>query len=278
MPLTISRPAQIDVTRSNPAKVLYQFGDENTDGSFKITNEGIDFKFEIRVNGVWNLAGIIIAQASVLLGRQLKLSGAGEFLQTTGQPSGITTLIPRVEYTDLGTGQPHYPKLGELLIKQSVIPEPDSEVLVFGVLGLLALAGGTERRLVTAVWIEIGTTAPTTPIKFTISDSFGIGNIFYEERYEPELFTSNTKVRLPFKGGGFQTDPGQFLVFRFDTEPSTLFSVRRNSAFGFWFAFDFYLLSTEDLWIDTTTERILTSENGSVLVNEDGNVLLSTPT
>jgi hypothetical protein len=270
----ITRKLPPDITITNPAGEIYQRGKEGDDDSFRIVidDENENFQFESKKNNVWNTAGHKIAQASTYYGRVLKVSGAGEVIQTTGVVTGTVALVPFVPYTEEGTGQPLSPDLGPLVIQGTPVPPTDSEFLVSGFAGFISF--NEAPRLATAVWVEIGTVAPTTPIRFRIRQGVS-GPLLYDQLYPPELFVANSKVRLQLDGGGFPTAPGTAQFYTFISEPFSIFAVRRKSGVGFWYAFDYYPYDTQVLWTDNQADRILTSKNGEVLVNREGNVLLS---
>jgi hypothetical protein len=263
-----------DVTRRNSKGVLFEFGDENTDGSFKITHEEDDLRVERRANGVWNLAGLLIGQASVLFGRQLKMSGAGGSAQTKDFNSNIISLLLRVPYTDAGTGEPITPLFGAKIIKESPVSAPDVFPIVSGVAGFWS---PIEPRLITNFYISIGSLAPVVPLRLTVTRGIS-GPVVYDELFEASKFTANTEVNLPLTGGGFESGGalGNFFRLQTDVLGPPGFSVGRNLAENnTWFAFDYFELFTEILWTDRQADRIMTDINGDVISDIDGNVVLS---
>ena len=83
--------------------VLYIKGDEKTNGSLRIipdTSFETEAEFQLREDGVWNDTGILIAASTVYLGRELQISGGGEWMLTKDAGTDIKSLIPHVRFDD----------------------------------------------------------------------------------------------------------------------------------------------------------------------------------
>lgn len=264
----IQRPAGITVGVNNPYEIIYLKGDANTDGSLRITvdpNDNSEFQLEFRDVGVWNLTGLTIAQASILLGRALKVSGAGEFIQTDGFSTGTQALIPHIEYTGAGTIAPHTPILGPLILQDANNQDPDTEQLIGAFFFPLT---PPTRRLATGFWVYIGSIPPNGPMSFAVTDGFA-GPSLYEVLLPASFFVANSKVRIPFEGGGFVNEPNSTQIYELRTlPPDDSWALGKSSITDtFWFAFDYYELTTTDL----VTEDFILGVDGSICLGNSGN-------
>jgi hypothetical protein len=254
---------------SNPGEFVYVKGDADTDGSLRLTMDNLaeNVQFEFRALGVWNLTGIEIAQSSVFLGRELKLSGAGEFLQTTGFLTGDKSVIPRVPYTDDGTELPLAPMFDSKVIKWTNTPLHDTELLVGGIAGFYT---PIEARLNTSFYIYIGTIPPVVPLKLQIFSGIFTG-LIYEQTFPASMFPANTEVELPFEGGGFQSGGGGLGAFFFmEATEDIAWTVGRSvSPDVTWFGFDYFGITESEL----LAEEFVLSEEPGMLFTNDGELV-----
>ncbi len=114
MPIQFQEAGVHDVSKSNPRDIVYIKGNETTDGSIRfrfITTVPPDAPeteahVELRATGVWNDTGLMFSAGSISLGRDLKVSAAGRFLETVDISSSISTpnkfLIPHIEFANVG--------------------------------------------------------------------------------------------------------------------------------------------------------------------------------
>jgi len=130
MTVSVSRPSTIDVTKVNPREILYIKGDANTNGSLRLMPDVTDenFEFQLRQDDVWNDTGIQIAASTIHLGRDLQMSGAGEFIRTTEVINDTESLVPHVTYDDDGTEIAHTPILGPKFTRFIVQSDDASEI------------------------------------------------------------------------------------------------------------------------------------------------------
>jgi hypothetical protein len=220
--LGISRTGSLDVTRLNPRGRIYVNTDPSAifvedvnapEGSFRFTSEGDDVRIDKKTNGSWNLAGLLIGQASVLFGRQLKASGAGGRIQTTEFNTGLTALIPHVPYTTAGTEQPNSPVYAKQIVKEEQTPAVDIETLAGGVGGFWT---PPNMRVITSVFIYIGHLAPVQPLLLTIKQGL-TGPIVYQQEYPADEFPPSLNSSATNDGGdALFTAVGNTLAFNDD--------------------------------------------------------------
>lgn len=192
----ISRPSGVNVGVNNPDNFVYVKGNESTDGSLRLLRDEtlLNVEFQLRTNGVWNVTGIQIAAASVFLGWSLKLSGAGEWLQTFEDVTGRNALIPHVFYTDAGTGTVHSPVLDAKIIKFIFQPD-DSEEVTGTTLSIDVL--GTQNFLLSKGYFRVGSIGSTSPVMVTLRAGSSSGPIFWQENFPTSVFaTPNSEVEI----------------------------------------------------------------------------------
>jgi len=95
-------------SQENPSGILYINGDADTDGSrrFIFTSGDDDAHIELRANGVWNDTGFRVASASIDLGRDLRVSAVGGFIETQNisEVAGhLKAAIPHIQFDTTGT-------------------------------------------------------------------------------------------------------------------------------------------------------------------------------
>lgn len=190
------RPSGIDATVFNPNEIIYIIGNETTDGSLRLVADetGENVEFQRRKSDVWNVAGIQIAAASVFLGWSLKLSGAGEWLQTFEDVTGNNALIPHVFYTDAGTETVHSPVLDAKIIKFIFQPD-DSEEVTGTTLSIDVL--GAQNFLLSKAYFRVGSIGSTSPVMITLRAGSSVGPIFWQENFPASIFaTPNSEVEI----------------------------------------------------------------------------------
>jgi hypothetical protein len=191
---SLTRP-HVNVT--NALNKSFVAGNEFTDGSFRFSVSGDDVRIDLRKSGSWNLAGLLIGQASILFGRQLTTSGAGRNMETTETGSGRTALIPDVEFDENGTKQPTSPVYAELVVKEAQTGPVDVEVLVDAVGGFWT---PPNLRVIKSVGVYIGHQAPVQPLLLTIKQGL-TGPIVYQEEYPANLFPPSLDSLVSDDGG-----------------------------------------------------------------------------
>ena len=145
----------------NQSGDLYIAGDEFTDGSirFKLISGEAEAGVEKRANGVFNDTSLRFSSSSVRIGRDLVLSAAAGFMETSN-PSGVAghvrSLIPHIQFEDAGTRQPHTPIL-------------DAEA-VFDV-----FTGAVSEIIATTIGINLGV-SPGRVLEESIHEVGSVGN------------------------------------------------------------------------------------------------------
>lgn len=133
--IVVSRPGGgLDVTRRNPRSSLYVTSDppenesENTPvdstpiGSIRLVKRSQDNFARIErksgaatgPNAVWNASGLHLGENSLELGNNFTLKAAAHFLKTENSPGTAdheVSLIPHIDFSELGSGFPHAPVL-----------------------------------------------------------------------------------------------------------------------------------------------------------------------
>lgn len=238
------RPSGVNVGVFNPGEIVYVNGNEVTDGSIRLivddTAENVEF--QLREAGVWNVTGIQIAASSVFLGWSLKLSGAGEWIQTFESVSGDQALIPHVNYTDAGTEVVHSPVLGAKVIKNILQPD-DSEEVSGKVLSLSVL--GIDTTLLSKAYFRTGSIGGTAPVSIALRDGSASGQIFWQKQFPTSLFaTPNIEITIELESL-VETKAGETVFIEIASDEDI--SLKSNLAGFWWIASDFFPTSSIDI-------------------------------
>ena len=191
-----------DVSEENPAEVVYVKGDANTDGSLRIIPDlsaETEFEFQLRSNGVWNDTGIVIAASTIYLGRELQVSGGGEYILTKDQSSDIRSLIPHVRFDEVtGTEETVVvPKVSAISTDVIIQPDESGEITSSTIQFTGAAA---DLVLANALILKTGATAATGTVTLKLHrDSFTEG-LFYQRDYPASFFPANSDVTLTTDG------------------------------------------------------------------------------
>ena len=190
------------VADTNYVGTVYLYGDEDTDGSLRIVpdlDKGTEFEFQRRQDGVWNDTGIVIAASTVYLGRELQISGGGEWVLTRDDSSSLRSFLPHVRF-DLveGTDQTvAVPSTGA--ISAGVILQPDdSGEISSSTIQFIGLS--TSTVLANALILKTGAAA-TGAVKVKMHrDTFDGAGLFYERNYPASSFPTDSEVLLSTDG------------------------------------------------------------------------------
>lgn len=252
------------INRRNPLRVVYIKGDELTDGSIRILPDltGENAEFQLRTGGIWNDTGLQIAASSIALGRDLKLSGAGEFLQTASVNQASEALIPHTNFTDSGTNFPITPVLGQLI--ERVVAQPDdSDERVGTTLSTSILS--PFNGLLPKAYARTGSVGATEPVCLTIRNGGPTGPIYWQRNLEAALLgTPNTEFEIDFEGF-LQANIG--ILVHLEMVSDATFSLKTNPAGVWWQALDFQVIAEEDLISDNL---VLANDAGLVFQNDGG--------
>ena len=98
----------MNVGVNNPGIAVYIKGNETTDGSIRFLIDSSDGMAVVRerTNGVWNDTSLRVASASISLGRDLKVSAIGGFIETRNQSEmtgHLRAAIPHIQFAEQGT-------------------------------------------------------------------------------------------------------------------------------------------------------------------------------
>lgn len=183
-----------NVTESNDAEIIYLKGDADTDGSLRIipdlSNE-TEFEFQLRTNGVWNDTGIVIAASTIYLGRELQISGGGEYMLTKDNSSDIRSLIPHVRFDQVtGTEETVVVPSVSAISTDVIIQSDDSGEVSGSTIQFSTISASLV--LANTLILSTGTTGATGTVTIKLfRDSFTEG-LFYQRSYAASLFPANT--------------------------------------------------------------------------------------
>lgn len=190
------------VANANPSNIAYIKGDENTDGSLRLlpdTSFGTEVEFQVRQSGVWNDTGILIAASTVYLGRELQMSGGGEYVLTKDLSADIRSLIPHVRF-DQVTGTEEIvvvPKVSALA--SDVILQSDDTGEISGTTIQWA-ALSTDLLLANTLLLKTGSTAATGDVTVKLFRTSFTEDLFYQRTYPQATFTASSNISLTTDG------------------------------------------------------------------------------
>lgn len=234
---------------SNPGNIVYVKGDERTEDSLRLVPDvlGENIEMQRRLNGVWNDTGIQIAASTIHLGRDLRISGAGQFIRTFDVIDNASALIPHVLFDDTGTViDPHMPVLSPQVTRFVVQPDFSSEVTGTE---LTVVFTSPIRAVRSRLYFRTGSIGATAPVQFTIRRGSSTGPIIFQRNLPTSLMaTPDTEFQVDLEGL-IQQNVGDQIHSAFVSE--NLLSLAGNSSGVFFVALDFCFLTTEDIVTDT---------------------------
>ena len=240
MTTSIQRPGTLDVTVANPNNILYIIGNEVTDGSIRFIFESPDNEAHVekRENGVWNDTSLRFSGASVLVGRDLKIEAAADFIKTSN-PSGFAEhdvgLILHVPFGDEGTMFPHTP-IVDALFMDVIFSGPVSEIIDTTITQVLAI---NFAQIIKSIVYEVGTIGASSEVVQTIyKGTDNTGSIIDRQNISAVDFLANTTAIIDLNSSiGFsdmhptvfielvsdnsfalKTDVGNNLILSLDTQ------------------------------------------------------------
>ncbi len=197
---TITRP-NTSVTSSNSAEYLYLKGDANTDGSLRMipdTSFDTEFEMQLRTNGVWNDTGILIAASTVYLGRELQLSGAGEYILTRDDSEDIKSLVPHVRFDSVTGTADTVVVPSAAALASNIIIQPDFSGEVSG--STIQFTGvATSSSLANTLLLKTGAAATGDVTIQLLRDSYTTG-LFYQRNYAASSFPADSDISLSTDG------------------------------------------------------------------------------
>ena len=221
------------VNVSNSREFIYIKGDANTDGSIRLLPESvnqIDVQFELRTSGAWNPTGIQVSAATVNIGHEVKISGAGDWMVQSDADGDSHGVVPHIEFETL-TGTPAGAEMHFLRLSPEVtiVVQSDDSAEFTGT-DFKYTNSAAVNRLVSSLTYRTGSTAASAPVKYTLSTgnyaSLG-GQILYDYNYPANLFPANSDATLPFVGW-VEVEAGEPVFI--ELESINDFSIKTNAA------------------------------------------------
>lgn len=190
------------VTVENSSNVVYIKGDADTDGSIRLipdVENSTELEVQLRSNSVWNDTGIVIAASTVYLGRELQISGGGEYMLTKDQSSDIRSLIPHVRFDQVDGTEEEVIVPAVSAISTDVIIQSDDSGEVSGAT-IQFIGGSTDLVLANALLLRTGSTAATGEVKLSLHRNSYTDGLFYQRTYAASSFPANSDVTLVTDG------------------------------------------------------------------------------
>lgn len=258
----------LDVTILNPRSSLYITTDDMDiidadnapNGSRRIifTPGDNDAHIELKASGVWNDTGFRYSSSSVSVGRDTVLSGSAGFIETNN-PSGIVghtrSIIPHIQFDDLGTGQPQTPILKAEEIFDVYIT-PVSEIVDKTISIDLGVSPG---RFLEESIHEVGTVGSSAPVTVTIYQGTDNTGFVKDRRILPaNELVANTKLEIDYDNDlGFRVGEVNFMEF----VSAANFSLKTDSGGNPLTKHEAHELSTVGL----ITENLMIDENFNLM-------------
>ena len=199
--LSVSYAPGGNVSSGNTNDVVYIKGDSSTDGSIRLIpdiSNGTEMEVQLRSNGVWNDTGIVIAASTVYLGRELQISGGGEYMLTKDENTDIKSLIPHVRFDSVdGTDEiVVVPRVGAIATDQIIQSDDTGEVSGSTI---QFIGGSTALILANALLLRTGAAATGDVTLQLHRDSYTEG-LFYSRSYPQATFTADSDITLSTDG------------------------------------------------------------------------------
>ena len=238
----------LDLTKNNPLGVLYLKGNEFLDGSIRIIlgDDGIA-TVEERAISVWNPGELELAQGSLLLDRDVKLSAAGHHLVVTAPEIEKKHVIVGQDFDDSGTNPPESASVGPKITR--VVRQPDNSVELT-LANHSSTISTTELLLCPTIYVQTGGTAASGDVQVLLTEGVPPNDIdFFRKNFPASKFIANTELVLDLSAD-VQFDPGVQINAIF-TSPSA-FTMRYDATGTFlWFAIDLQQMLHEDMLTET---------------------------
>lgn len=158
----VQRPTGRDVTKRNFPELIYIKGDGDTDGSIRFQPDPIDTanaEIEYRTSGVWNTTGLDISGNTLWLGREMRISAFGEFIQGFDDFEDLLQIHPHIHYNNDGTSEggymPHLDPREQNTVQSDFSSEIIGSLLTFQTIPL------PDTRITDEIIIRVGSVAPT---------------------------------------------------------------------------------------------------------------------
>ena len=283
MPLTIDRPTGLNVGANNPGTTVYignitanTAANETTDGSIRLILDTLSnvATVEARTDGVWNLTEFLISQASLNLGRDVRLSAAGHHVVVTDIVVPQQSFLPETPYDDTGTMAARTPIIGSKLTRAIIQPDESGSLTT------------THHSTVFSVFLDVlntqsylktGITGASADVSFILSAGIPPNDIiFFQQNYPPSKFPANSEVQIAFTPG-VEFDIGEQINSNITSDNA--FTILYDATLTLtWFALDFQEVGHEDLLTETlvlSNDLSITFSNNLELVRPNKDLIFS---
>jgi len=275
MPLSIDRPAPVDVTKTNPKSRIFlttddtqeELPDTAPDGSIRIIFTPTDefAHLEKKDLGVWNQTGLTVSAQSLKLGFDMKIGGASGWLLTENLSEfngNEDALIPHIVFTrTMGTGKAVWPfldRLDNLIITEQLTTQTKA-------FHSSPYSNFPESRIVNNIRFRIGNTAPISPVEVTFYDGPDASTPILTQRIlSPSEFSANSPLIIMYMSEfGFVEGRSYWLTLESDDDFSLFYDITNviigMSVIGY---------PLEE--VGAMTENIIISNDLSLIFADDG--------
>lgn len=251
------------VNVANANDIVYIVGNDVTDGSIRVILDALSgiATIENRADGVWNPGEFQLAQGSLHLGRDVRLSAAGHHLIiTTVDEDTEKTLVLGQQFDDTGTGFPESSIVSALEIR--VIKQSDNSVSL--TLTDHSSVISSSLALVEKMYIQTGSTAASSDVEFILSEGISPDDIVvFQQNFPSSTFPADSEVEIDVSPG-IEFNPDRQINASFTSDTAFTLLYDTTSTF-LWFATDEQQIDHEDLLTETL---ILTNDLSIVFTNE----------
>lgn len=239
------------LAQANPTGLYYIKGSDKVEGSKRIAIDDLTGfpEIQLRTDNVWNAGELQIAQGSLILGREVRLSALGHHLLITSPDEGRQQIVLDQTFDELGTGSPETSIIGPLVSRVVRQPDDSTELILTEHTSSIITTGLV---LCTQVYIKIGSVAASADVRVVFSEGVPPDDIvFFKQNFSALKFPANTEVIIETPPG-INFDSGVQLN-AFLTSPEA-FAMRYDaSSIALWFALDLQEQAHEDLLTESLT-------------------------
>ena len=267
MGITIQRGGGANVGVNNSSNVVYIKGSAQVDGSVRLIlgNNNIP-QVQSRTDGVWNLGELELSRGSLLLGREVSLSGVGHHLVVDSPVDDERHIVVSTGFNDAGSGLAHSTILGVRTNRLVVQPDDSLEQL-------LALHAASSTIPIKAffhtIYFKIGATGATAPVNFEFTEGIPPNDVLlFSENFPTSVFPADTEISLDVSPGVIFPVGVQI---NFNVSSDNAFSMLHNAAATeLWTAVDLQPITDEELVsLGVGTDRIVTIDGAVATINGD---------
>jgi hypothetical protein len=268
-----------DVTKVNPADIIYLKGKENVDGSLRIvpdtTHDGTHFELELRTHGVWNLTSLDVSGETALsIGEGLDIGAAGPHLMSKDSVTNTQFLHGRTAFSDsVGTAEAaETPILTPKVIRSILQPDDSGEKLGTTITWSETLA---ESRVVTKIYLNVSTPA-TNNVTLNLRAGSADGNLIFTHRLGASELTGG-EVGIELHGWVNQETIGASVYFEIIVDSNGTIGIASDlSSIIPWYAYDYFIethsiiapinVTADSMIFDDVTERHVLTTEGNMIV------------